>query len=48
MILANVTLAEDERSEVPVVFLKNNFESIKFALVDGYNIRSECTLYFDN
>ena len=48
MIVPNVTLSEDNRQELPVVFFKNEFDSIKFAIVNGFDIKAECAIYFDS
>lgn len=47
IILANVTMAEDDRLELPAVFVKNDLSTIKFGIIKGFEILDECALYFD-
>jgi uncharacterized protein YbcV (DUF1398 family) len=47
MILPNVNIVEDDREEIPMIFIEKQCEGVSFALINGFKIKSSVAMYFD-
>ena len=47
LILQNVITVEDDREELPIVSIGNNFEGLQFAIIKGKDIKAITSLHIN-